>query len=84
MYAVEQAKEKGLLMSVTMSSKTLDDLMFSPSLGKVLEDKGWRHPQPVVINKDVIEVALGFDIIIEEIEGIRIKAEKETEVKFHN
>jgi len=84
MYAVDNAKENGEVVSVTMNGKQLRDLTLSPSIVTALEYKGYKPTKPNVIDQSVIEFILGGKIIIENIEGIRIRTEKETEVKFHN
>ena len=84
MYAVGQAKDNGEIVSVTMSENQLRDLTLSPNITEALDHKGWMKPYPEIIDQTVIEFIIGGHIIVEHIEGIKIRTEKETEVKFHN
>ena len=81
-YSVDKAKENGTVESITMSGKLLRDLTLSDSLDTILDEKGYKPSRPEIIDQNVIEFLIGGKIIIETIEGIRIKTQKETEVKF--
>lgn len=83
-YTIAQAREKGHINYVMMSNDTLNELAMSKDLDKVLEDRGWKQTKPHIIGRDIISFALDVNIIIAEIEGLKINTEKDVEVKFHN
>lgn len=85
MYAVDKAREGGLVLSIAMSGKTLRDITLSDSIDVALEQRGWKQTKPHVIDKSIMEFIIGADIVIVDgLEGINIKTEKETEFKFSN
>lgn len=82
-WACNQAKEKGEIISIEMSGQTLRNLTLSDNLYDALEQKGYKELKPSIIDKNIIEFILGGHIVIDHHRnGVKIRTENNLTVKF--